>query len=167
MRYLPLFLSAAAVTLFVGCTPTIRTQNEVTINPIQMTLDVNLRVDKELNKELASTPGEIKADPNSDDVRERRRARREKILAWKNAELIGESNTGLLEARTENGKLSDTVQQMVDAENVDRNLVFERVAARENLPVESIARRMAGRMADRTPSGSWVQDSTGNWSIKQ
>ncbi len=166
MKYLPVLFSTAAVALAAGCTPTIKTQNEVTINPIQITMDVNLRVDRELNQELAST-GDVKADPNSDNVRERRRARRERILAWKNAQLIGEANSGLLVARTESGKLSASVQEVIDAENVDRKLVFEKIATRENLPVESIAQRMSGRMNEISPVGTWVQDAAGNWSEKQ
>lgn len=166
MKYLPLILPAIAAAALTGCTPTLKTENEVTIKPIQITLDVNLKVDRELNREL-NADSSVKADPNSSDVRERRRARRESILAWKSAKLIGESNAGLLEVRTEDGKLSDAVRQVVDAENADRKLVFEKVAKKESIPVEAVARRMAGRMSENTPAGTWVQDGQGNWSVKQ
>ena len=54
MKYAKTILPAAAVTaaILAGCTPTIKTENEVTIKPIQITLDVNLKVDQELNQAL-------------------------------------------------------------------------------------------------------------------
>ena len=102
MKYAKTILPAAAVTaaILAGCTPTIKTENEVTIKPIQITLDVNLKVDQELNQALSTDKPNVKADPNSSDVRERRRSRRDQIKAWKSAQLIGENNKGLLEART-------------------------------------------------------------------
>lgn len=164
MKNPAMLLSPAVIAaILAGCTPTIKTENEVTVRPIQITLDVNLRVDRELNRELNGSQSEIKPDPASSDVRERRRARRERILAWKSAKLIGENNAGLLDARSE---LSEAVRRVVDEENADRKLVFEKIAASENLPIEAVAQRMSGRMNERTPSGTWVQDAAGNWSIK-
>ena len=73
MKYAKTILPAAAVTaaILAGCTPTIKTENEVTIKPIQITLDVNLKVDQELNQALSTDKPNVKADPNSSDVRER------------------------------------------------------------------------------------------------
>ena len=149
MKYAKTILPAAAVTaaILAGCTPTIKTENEVTIKPIQITLDVNLKVDQELNQALSTDKPNVKADPNSSDVRERRRSRRDQIKAWKSAQLIGENNKGLLEARTADGSLSDSVKKVVDAENADRRLVFQAIAGKQNIPVESVAQRMGARMA--------------------
>ncbi len=168
MKYVPLMFpaAAAAAALFSGCTPTIKTENEITIKPIQITLDVNLKVDQELNRAFNADNG-VKADPNSGDLRERRRARREQIAAWKSAKIIGESNKGLLEARTADGALPPAVKPVVDAENADRRTVFAAIAKKENITAEAVAQRMAGRMEDRAPSGSWIQDSEGNWSLKK
>lgn len=151
MKYAKTILPAAAVTaaILAGCTPTIKTENEVTIKPIQITLDVNLKVDQELNQALSTDKPNVKADPNSSDVRERRRSRRDQIKAWKSAQLIGENNKGLLEARTADGSLSDSVKKVVDAENADRRLVFQAIAGKQNIPVESVAQRMGARMAER------------------
>lgn len=160
MKYAKTILPAAAVTaaILAGCTPTIKTENEVTIKPIQITLDVNLKVDQELNQALSTDKPNVKADPNSSDVRERRRSRRDQIKAWKSAQLIGENNKGLLEARTADGSLSDSVKKVVDAENADRRLVFQAIAGKQNIPVESVAQRMGARMAERSAEGTWVQD---------
>lgn len=160
--------TAAAVTaaILAGCTPTIKTENEVTIKPIQITLDVNLKVDQELNQALSTDKPNVKADPNSSDVRERRRSRRDQIKAWKSAQLIGENNKGLLEARTADGSLSDSVKKVVDAENADRRLVFQAIAGKQNIPVESVAQRMGARMAERSAEGTWVQDGAGKWTVK-
>ncbi len=152
-----------ALALAAGCTPTIKTQNEITVKPIQMTVDINLKVvDQELNKALVA-PDDAKADANSKDVRERRRARRDQIKAWKSALLIGENNAGLLEAR---GTLSDPVKKVVDAENNDRREVFESVAKKENITLEAVAQRWAVRTHDRADEGTLVQDAAGNWSVK-
>ena len=168
MKYAKTILPAAAVTaaILAGCTPTIKTENEVTIKPIQITLDVNLKVDQELNQALSTDKPNVKADPNSSDVRERRRSRRDQIKAWKSAQLIGENNTGLLEARTADGSLSDSVKKVVDAENADRRLVFQAIAGKQNIPVESVAQRMGARMAERSAEGTWVQDGAGKWTVK-
>lgn len=168
MKYAKAILPAAAVTaaILAGCTPTIKTENEVTIKPIQITLDVNLKVDQELNQALSTDKPNVKADPNSSDVRERRRSRRDQIKAWKSAQLIGENNKGLLEARTADGSLSDSVKKVVDAENADRRLVFQAIAGKQNIPVESVAQRMGARMAERSAEGTWVQDGAGKWTVK-
>ena len=158
--------AALAAAILAGCTPTIKTENEVTIKPIQVTIDVNLKVDEELNQALSSDGQNVKADPNSTDMRERRRARRDQIKAWKAAQLIGENNRGLLEACTTDGKLSTTVQKVVDAENADRQQVFQAIAAKQNITAESVGQRWASRMAERAPGGTFVQDAAGNWQEK-
>ena len=168
MKYAKTILPAAAVTaaILAGCTPTIKTENEVTIKPIQITLDVNLKVDQELNQALSTDKPNVKADPNSSDVRERRPGRSDQIKASKSAQLIGENNKGLLEARTADGSLSDSVKKVVDAENADRRLVFQAIAGKQNIPVESVAQRMGARMAERSAEGTWVQDGAGKWTVK-
>ena len=168
MKYAKTILPAAAVTaaILAGCTPTIKTENEVTIKPIQITLDVNLKVDQELNQALSTDKPNVKADPNSSDVRERRPARRAPNKAGASAPLIGENNNGLLAARTADGSLSDSVKKVVDAENADRRLVFQAIAGKQNIPVESVAQRMGARMAERSAEGTWVQDGAGKWTVK-
>lgn len=155
----------AGIAFVSSCTPTIKTENEVTIKPIQITLDVKLKVDRELDRTLNSDRN-VKADSDSDDVRSRRRARRESIQAWKQAKLIGENNSGLLQIRTADGKIDDAVREAIEAENTDRKLIFETIAKRENIPAEAVARRMAGRMNERAASGTWIQDASGNWTVK-
>ena len=158
--------AALAAAILAGCTPTIKTENEVTIKPIQVTIDVNLKVDQELNQALSSDAKNIKADPNSSDVRERRRSRRDQIKSWKVAQLIGENNRGLLEARTADGVLSTSVQKVVDAENADRQQVFQAIAAKQNITPEAVAQRWASYMAGRAAQGTFVQDAAGNWTEK-
>lgn len=167
MRYVPLFLAAAVGAAICGCTPTIKTESEVTIKPVQIDLNVNLKVDKELTQALSpDSKPDLKADPNSSDVRERRRARRDQIKAFKSAQLLGENNKGLLEVRTENGKVTDQVRKVMEAENSDRRLVFEVVAQKQNSTPEFVAQRWAARMAERAPSGVWIQTAGGDWQVK-
>ncbi len=167
MRYAPLFLAAAAAAVVCGCAPTIKTESEVTIKPVQIDLNVNLKVDKELTQALSSdSKPDLKADPNSSDVRERRRARRGQVKAFKGAQLLGENNKGLLEIRTGNGKVADQVRDVMEAENSDRQLVFETVAKKQNSTPEFVAQRWAARMAERAPSGVWIQAAGGDWLVK-
>ena len=159
MRYVPLFLAAAVGAAVCGCTPTIKTESEVTIKPVQIDLNVNLKVDKELTQALSpDSKPDLKADPNSSDVRERRRARRDQIKAFKSAQLLGENNKGLLEVRTENGKVTDQVRKVMEAENSDRRLVFEVVARRNSSPS---AGRPGWRSAPLPASGFRPPAATG------
>ena len=87
------------------------------------------------------------------------------IAAMKSKGLAGEDNRGYLAAVS--SQLSAADQAVIDAENADRKLVFEKIAQKESIPVEAVARRMAGRMSEHTPAGTWIQDGQGNWSVKQ
>ncbi len=157
--------AAIAGAILAGCTPTIKTQNEVTVKPIQVTIDVNLKVDEELNQSLASD-AQNKTDQVSKDMRERRRARRAKIKEWKTEKLIGENNRGLLEARTPDGKLSVPVQEAVAAENAERQQVFQTIATKRSLSADAVGERWAKRMAERAEKGMLYQDAKGNWQEK-
>ena len=77
-----------------------------------------------------------------------------------------ENNKGLLEVRTENGKVTDQVRKVMEAENSDRRLVFEVVARKQNSTPEFVAPRWAARMAERAPSGVWIQTAGGDWQVK-
>lgn len=162
MKTFRLALTASAAALLAGCTPTIKTQNEVTVKPIQITLDVNLKVDEELNRELADD--NAKAPAGSE--RELRRARRNQITAWKIAGLLGEDNRGLLAAPTSSAELQEAVRNAMEAENADRQAIFRRIAEKQNITPESVGRRMAERMADRAVDGTWIQTRTGEWMRK-
>ncbi|MDR0931846.1 MAG: YdbL family protein [Victivallales bacterium] len=163
MKKLSMFSAVVIAAILNGCTPTIKTQNEVTIKPIQVTLDVNLKVDQELAQALSGDVHKIKPDAKSPDVRERRRARHDQINAWKRAQLLGEGNNGLLESRIADDKLSEFVKEVTDAENSDRQIVFKTIAAQQKIPVESVAQRWAKRMADHASKGVFIQDANGKW----
>ncbi len=156
-------LVAAVVT---GCTPTIKTQNEITVKPIQITLDVNLKVDQALSEEIAeSTPANTAAMPDNERTRRFRRMmeRRPQLTQARKEGLIGENNKGFLEARAE---LGSELKNVVAAENADRLTIFREVAKRENSTPEFVGERFAVRVAERVPSGTLLQDSAGNWNAK-
>lgn len=167
MRFIQYAFAASMATALAGCTPTIKTENEVTIKPVQIDLNVNLKVDNELSQALSSdNKPELKADAKSSDVRERRRARRDQIKTFKLAQLIGENNRGLLEVRSEIGKVADQVQKVIEAENRDRQQVFELIAKKQNSTAEFVGQRWAARMAERAPAGVWIQSASGEWQLK-
>ena len=85
---------------------------------------------------------------------------------------IGIGQDGLLRARTTDGlnlKERAEVQQLVEAENRDREALYAEIAkanniSRENIPkIKSI---FAKSWIDQAQPGWWIQDSQGNWKKK-
>ncbi len=157
-------LCLAVALAAAGCTPTIKTQNEITIKPMQLTVDINLKVDQAITNALSSdAPAPA---PATDDLRARRRARRDSVKTWKAREWVGENNQGLLELRVEPAQVTGDVTMTVAAENEDRRTAFARVAREQNSTPDFVARHWAARMADRAEAGTWLQDPKGEWSRK-
>lgn len=74
---------------------------------------------------------------------------------------IGENNQGLLTIRVP--ELPTEQQQVVAAENRDRQLLYTRLAARLDLSPEAVGRQRAAQIAKRASSGVWLQDARGEW----
>lgn len=164
-----------SVTLFVlataaGCTPTIKTQNEITVKPVQVTVDVNLnvKVDQAIAEEIAAPAPAQKS--STDDERSLRRKRFAERRAALNAalkeQLIGENNRGFLELRADDAKVSAELKKLVEAENADRTTIFTNIARRQNSTPEFVGERFAARMAERAPSGIPIQNVQGEWNVK-
>ncbi len=151
---------ALALLCAAGCTPTIKTQNEVTIKPIQLTLDINLKVDQALAEAMNESG---KSSASGTERRERMKLRRAKLDLWKQEKRIGEANTGLLELRTDPAKVSGELMLLLAEENNDRNAVFQAVAARQNVTPEVVGRRFAARIAERANAGTLRQMPDGSW----
>ena len=123
-RSVTLFVLAAAA----GCTPTIKTQNEITVKPVQVTVDVNLnvKVDQAIAEEIAA-PAPAQKSSTDDERRLRRKRFAERRAALNSAlkeQLIGENNRGFLELRADDAKVSAELKKLVEAENADRVIVM-------------------------------------------
>jgi uncharacterized protein len=85
---------------------------------------------------------------------------------------VGIAKDGLLTVRTIEGldlKERALVQQLVDAENRDRESLYLEIAKANNFPKESVPKIksiFAKSWAEQAQSGWWIQDAQGNWQKK-
>ena len=85
---------------------------------------------------------------------------------------VGINQDGLLTVRTTDGlslKERAEVQQLVDAENRDREALYLEIAKANNFPKESvpkIKRIFANSWTDQAKAGWWIQDAQGSWRKK-
>ena len=85
---------------------------------------------------------------------------------------VGLTKDGLLTVRTTEGlslKERAEVQQLVDAENRDRESLYVEIAKANNFPLESVAKIrsiFAKSWVEQAQPGWWIQDAQGNWKKK-
>lgn len=85
---------------------------------------------------------------------------------------VGLTKDGLLTVRTTDGlslKERAEVQQLVDAENRDRESLYLEIAKANNFPLESVAKIrsiFARSWVEQAQPGWWIQDAQGNWKKK-
>jgi uncharacterized protein YdbL (DUF1318 family) len=85
---------------------------------------------------------------------------------------VGITKDGLLTVRTTDGltlKERAEVQQLVDAENRDRESLYLEIAKANNFPQSSVAKIksiFARSWIEQAQAGWWIQDERGNWKTK-
>jgi uncharacterized protein YdbL (DUF1318 family) len=85
---------------------------------------------------------------------------------------VGIRQDGLLTIRTAEGlnlKERAEIQQLVEAENRDREALYAEIAKANNIPKENIPKIksiFAKSWIDQAQPGWWIQDSQGNWKRK-
>ena len=85
---------------------------------------------------------------------------------------VGITREGLLTVRATEGlslKERAEVQQLVEAENRDREALYQEIAKANNFPPGSVAKIkniFARSWVDQAQSGWWIQDDQGNWKRK-
>jgi len=100
------------------------------------------------------------------------RGRSESIKPYMDKGNVGLNRDGLLIVRTTEGlnlKERAEVQQLVEAENRDREALYAEIAKANNFPRERVAdikRIFAKSWLDQARSGWWVQDAQGSWRKK-
>ena len=143
-------LVSAALLSATGCF-TVKTESE--IKPIHITMDVNLKVDKELDKAFAD---ENMAKPQGDF---------KEIKALLDRKVAGLTNKAMLEARA--GATDD--DRILIAESNARKLKrFNQIAKDSGVALEAVQKRSAKKLAEKIPAGSgvWLQAEDGTWSQK-
>ena len=93
------------------------------------------------------------------DIKQRMKDRLPKIIELKAAGIIGENNQGLLAFVGGNKQ----EQALVDAENKDRQLVYDAIAKQQGTTAAVVGRRRALQIAGKAKPGEWLQDASGKW----
>jgi uncharacterized protein YdbL (DUF1318 family) len=98
----------------------------------------------------------------AESIKDRMKSRLPVINELKSQGLVGENNKGFLEFRSGKKPQADVVQ----AENQDRREVYRAIAKRQNTTPEFVGQARAAQIADKEPSGSWIQTPEGKWKKK-
>lgn len=142
-----LVLSFLALTT-VGCL-SIKTESE--IKPIHITMDVNLKVDKELDQAFA--------DENQQSTRGDFRVMKDLL----SRQAAGVTNRAMLEARV---GATDDDQIAIVEENAKRLKRFREIAKSSGATLESVQKRQAAKLREKLPAGTWLQSDAGAWAQK-
>ena len=92
-------------------------------------------------------------------LKERMAARLPEIVALKDKGVIGEDNLGYLQfvgAAKEKAEL-------VQAENADRQQVYQAISKQQGTTVDLVGRRRAQQIVGIAQPGHWLQDANGSW----
>ena len=140
-------LTVFAVACAAGCL-NVKTESE--IKPIHITMDINLKVDKELDKAFAD---ENQQKPQGNFVA---------IKEMLDRQAAGITNRAMLEARD---KATDADQLLIAESNARRLKRFADVAKSSGVSLESVQRRHAAKWREKVPAGTgvWYQDDSGAW----
>ena len=142
--------TAAVAAITCGC---IQLKTESEIKPIHITMDVNLKVDKELDRAFA------------DENQKRPRGDFAQLKAILERKAAGISNLGMIEPRE---GATDDDRIFIAESNARRLKRFEEVSKSSGVKLETVQRRKAQKMHDDVPAGSgvWVQADDGTWRQK-
>jgi uncharacterized protein YdbL (DUF1318 family) len=133
-------------------------------------LDLVLGATPALAQEVAAP--EI-SSPAIRKIIESRAQRASSIALYKSQGAIGENNRALVEPRGLD-KLADLksraqVQQLVKAENADRDALFKEIAAAKNVDLAQLPKiqeTYAATLRDNARPGEWIQLPEGSWKQK-
>ena len=148
MNKTPLALALLAAVAAAGCI-SVKTESE--IKPIHITMDVNLKVDKELDRQFAE---ENKPQPSGN-------FKLVKEAAARGA--VGFTSLAMLAARD---GATDDDKILVAEENARRLKRYNEVAKSSGVALESVQKRRAAQIRKRVPAGTWLQDDVGAWKQK-
>ena len=140
--------TAAALCVTFGC---IQVKTESEIKPIHITMDVNLKVDKELDKAF------------SDETQQSPRGDFKAIRDAMSRGVAGMNSNGLLEERS---GATDDDKILIAEDNARRMKRFRDIAKSSGTTLEAVQQRHASRMRTRLPSGAWYQTDDGKWTRK-
>ena len=143
-------LVSAALLSAAGCF-TVKTESE--IKPIHITMDVNLKVDRELDRAFAD---ENMTKPKGDF---------KEIKSLLDRKVAGVNAKALLEARE---GATDDDKILIAESNAKKLKRFNQIAKDSGVALEAVQKRSAKKLAEKIPakSGVWLQAEDGSWSQK-
>lgn len=188
-----LFLILGAVILAFGCA---RVRVEAPKEPIKVDIAMRLDIYQHVQKDIDAIEGIVTGDPSktqpsdkqsflslflasayaeegmSPQVEQAALKRRDRLNELRGLQaqgVIGENKMGLVEARGSAG--GDSVEQLINAENSDRMVIYKAVAAKNNTSVEEVQKLYAERLGNSAPSGTPLEvlnEATGlsEWKAK-
>lgn len=151
MKHLTSFPTPVLATLLLafgaGCL-SVKTEHEV--KPIHITMDVNLKVDKEIDKAFDEN-NRPQPPKHFHDIRD-----------MLDRHVVGIDNRGYIAVR---GELTDDEKLIVTEENEERARRYREVAQKSGVSLESAEKRGAARHRKHAPSGKGIlyQDENGVW----
>ena len=149
MKTTAILAAFAAAAAMQGC---IQVKTESEIKPIHITMDVNLKVDKDLDKAFSENSSSSKGDYQT-----------VKDLLYRKA--AGVDAKAMLVAR--DGASDEDKLKIADA-NASRMRRFGEIAKSNGTTIEQVQRRHAEKMRERITAGSgvWYQAEDGSWRQK-
>ena len=121
---------------------------------------------------FAAEPDVNVSNPAIRGLKESIKIRSGSLIPFMDKGNAGIGRDGLLAVRTTEGlnlKERSEVQQLVDAENRDRENLYAEIAKANNFPRErvgDIKAIFARSWTDQAKAGWWIQDAQGNWKKK-
>jgi uncharacterized protein YdbL (DUF1318 family) len=94
------------------------------------------------------------------EATERMKERLSAVDALKTSGKLGEDNMGYLAVRD---TLTREEQELLNAENRDRRLIYQHVARSSRQSVDEVGRQRAARIAELAREGVWLQNRRGEW----
>jgi len=143
-------LASAALISAAGCI-SVKTENE--IKPIHITMDINLKVDKEIEKAFSDESMSKPAGAFKD------------VRAMLDRKVAGVNNRSLLEARA--GATDDDKIRMAEF-NARKTKRIEEIAKSSGVSLEAVQKRSLKKFEERVPAGCgiWIQTEDGAWRQK-
>ena len=143
----PVLAVSAVLLAAVGCI-SVKTESE--IKPIHITMDINLKVDKEIDKAFEN---ENVSKPKGDfkpikDMLDRKAA--------------GVTNMAMLEARA---GATDEDRILIAESNAKKMQRLAKIAKDSGVALETVQKRSAKKFVEKIPAGTgvWYQDDAGTW----
>ena len=140
---------AAAAVCAAGC---IQVKTESEIKPIHITMDVNLKVDMDLDKAFA------------DEDQQKPKGNYKAVKEMVDRKAAGFTNRAMLEERT---GATDDDRILIAEENAKRMKRFSEIAKSNGTTLETVQKRYAAKIREKIPAGSWYQDDAGKWQQKK